>query len=366
MLWIKINAYQIALVIQNGDLKAVLKKGLYLKPFGATIYRFDMTKAFHAPLNWAILEKNDQLMEMLEIIDVADNELVVEYRDERFINILTTGRYAYWKGVLKQNFERYNIDELEIPKALSRKLIQAPAFANYVRSFEILPNEKAVLYVDDAYSGILESGIYYYWKNAQSVKLERTDMRQQLVEIGGQELLTADKAALRINFDLTYRVTNVETALVKNKSYEKQLYTLMQLVLREYVGELTLDELLENKEKVSESVLKSVGQKAYDLGVVVLSAGIRDVILPGEVKEIMNQVLVAQKKAQANIITRREETASTRSLLNTAKLMEENEMLFRLKEMEYVEKIAEKIGEISLSGNGGMVNQLKEIFSAKP
>ena len=77
----------------------------------------------------------------------------------------------------------------------------------------------------------------------------------------------------------------------------------------------------------------------------------------------MKQVLVAQKRAQANIITRREETASTRSLLNTAKLMEENEMLFKLKEMEYVEKIADKIGEITVSGNGGMVKQLKEIFS---
>ena len=79
----------------------------------------------------------------------------------------------------------------------------------------------------------------------------------------------------------------------------------------------------------------------------------------------MNRVLVAQKTAQANVITRREETASTRSLLNTAKLMEENEMLYKLKEMEYVEKIADKIGEITLTGNSGMVSQLKELFTTK-
>lgn len=366
MLWIKINAYQIGLVFKGGELKSILKSGRHLKPFGTNIRVYDMTKNFVAPMEWAILEKNAQLMDLLEIIDVADNELVVEYRDKRFANILTTGRYAYWKGILNLNFERYNTDELEVPEKLSRKLIQTPAFATHVRSFEILPNEKAILYVDDIYSEVLKSGIYYFWKNAQSVKLERADLRQQLLEVSGQELLTLDKAALRINFDLTYRVTNVEVALVENKNYEKQLYTLMQLALREYVGELTLDELLENKEKVSDKVLKNVAQKANDLGVAVLSAGIRDVILPGEVREIMNQVLVAQKKAQANIITRREETASTRSLLNTAKLMEENEMLFRLKEMEYVEKIAEKIGGISLTGNGGMVKQLKEIFGAKP
>jgi regulator of protease activity HflC (stomatin/prohibitin superfamily) len=84
--------------------------------------------------------------------------------------------------------------------------------------------------------------------------------------------------------------------------------------------------------------------------------------LPGEVKEIMNQVLVAEKKAQANIIMRREETASTRSLLNTAKLMEDNQMLLKLKEMEYVEKIADKINSISLSGNGVLIDQLRQIF----
>ena len=61
-------------------------------------------------------------------------------------------------------------------------------------------------------------------------------------------------------------------------------------------------------------------------------------------KDIMNQGLVAQKKVQANVIARREETASTRSLLNTAKLIEENDMLYKLKEMEYVEKITDKIG----------------------
>lgn len=87
--------------------------------------------------------------------------------------------------------------------------------------------------------------------------------------------------------------------------------------------------------------------------------------MPGDVKEIMNQVLVAEKKAQANTIMRREETASTRGLLNTARLMEENTMLWKLKEMEYVEKIADKISNISVSGNGVLIEQLKEIFVPK-
>jgi regulator of protease activity HflC (stomatin/prohibitin superfamily) len=137
---------------------------------------------------------------------------------------------------------------------------------------------------------------------------------------------------------------------------------LLQLALREFIGSMTLDELLEKKENISAYVLEAVTEKANALGVIVKSAGIRDIILPGEMKDIINQVLVAEKKAQANTIMRREETASTRSLLNTAKLMEDNAMLFKLKEMEYVEKIAEKINNISLSGGSQLVDQLKQIF----
>ena len=125
-----------------------------------------------------------------------------------------------------------------------------------------------------------------------------------------------------------------------------------QLALREYVAGYSFDELLEKKESIAPFVLQSVKQNAEALGMAVNGFGIRDIILPGDVKEIMNQVLIAEKKAQANMIMRREETASTRSLLNTAKLMEDNAMLWKLKEMEYVEKIADKISNISVSGNG--------------
>jgi regulator of protease activity HflC (stomatin/prohibitin superfamily) len=182
------------------------------------------------------------------------------------------------------------------------------------------------------------------------------------MEISGQELLTKDKAALRINFFVSYKIVDSIKALIDNKDAEKQLYVLMQLALRAFVGGFTLDELLSKKDDIATAILKEATSKINALGFVVFDAGIRDIILPGDMKEIMNQVLVAEKKAQANSIMRREETASMRSMLNTAKLMEENETLWKLKEMEYVEKIAERIGEITISGSGNVIGQLKEIF----
>jgi regulator of protease activity HflC (stomatin/prohibitin superfamily) len=107
--------------------------------------------------------------------------------------------------------------------------------------------------------------------------------------------------------------------------------------------------------------LSTAKDKEETFGCEFLDAGLKDIILPGDIKEILNTILIAEKKALANIITRREETASTRSLLNTAKLMDENATLFKLKELEYLERIAEKVGNISLSSSGGILEQLHEI-----
>lgn len=81
------------------------------------------------------------------------------------------------------------------------------------------------------------------------------------------------------------------------------------------------------------------------------SVGVKDIILPGEIKTILSKVIEAEKAAQANVVRRREETAATRSMLNTAKMMEDNPVALRLKELEVLERIAEKIDRIQVNGS---------------
>ena len=131
-----------------------------------------------------------------------------------------------------------------------------------------------------------------------------------------------------------------------------------QLVLREYIGNYKMEELLENKEEIGMYVFEQLKQRAASLYIDITDAGIKDIILPGDMREIMNTVLIAEKRAQANVITRREEVASTRSLLNTAKLLDENKTLYRLKELEYLERICENVGNITLNGNSDILIQL--------
>ena len=358
---VKVNAYQIALVFKGGVYQRMLKKGNYWL-WNEGFYIYDVTKQFMPPIELNILLQDAQLADALHVVEVKDNEIVLQYENGLLKQVLTAGRYTFWKGVINYNFIRADISKIEIADNIERDVLQNRLLASYVRSYSVESYEKALLFVDGKYVQTLQSDVYYWWKNSIVINVGKVDMRQQQLEVNGQEILTKDKAALRINAWAQYKVADIEKALLQNAAYDKQLYVAFQLALREYIAAYSFDELLEKKDGVTPFVQQQVKDKAEALGIEVNGFGIRDIILPGDVKEIMNQVLIAEKKAQANIIMRREETASTRSLLNTAKLMEENAMLWKLKEMEYVEKIADKISNISVSGNGVLIEQLKQIF----
>jgi hypothetical protein len=362
---VKVNAYQVGLVFKNGEYKRMLTAGNYWFWGNEVVHVYEINRLFTPPVELNILLQDKALADILHVIEVKDNEIVLMYENDLLKQVLTAGRYAYWKSVIRYEFVHADTSKLEITEPISRETLVHRLVSPYVRAVTVESHEKVVLFIDGKYDRVLNGGIYYMWKNSIVVQIARVDTRQQQLEINGQEILTRDKAALRINAWAQYKVTDIEKAVLQNKEYDKQLYVAFQLALREYVAGFNFDELLDKKETIGPFIMQRVQAEAEALGIGVKGFGIRDIILPGDVKEIMNQVLIAEKKAQANTIMRREETASTRSLLNTAKLMEDNAMLWKLKEMEYVEKIADKISNISVSGNGVLIEQLKEIFVPK-
>ena len=359
---VKIEAYQVGLVLKNGALDQVLTQGNYWLWGTNEVKLYDMKQSFVSPIELTIVLKNSTLATMLEVVEVKEHEIVLYYANGLFREVLGTGRYAFWKGYEENSFTQVDLSKVAISEPISKTILENMKVKSYVRKFQIMSYEQGLLFVNDAFQQKLESGVYYFWNNTIPIEVKKVDVRQQQIEILGQELLTKDKATLRMNFFARYQVTDLIKAIVENKDFEKQLYVMLQLALRAFVGTYTLDELLSKKDGIANIILEEVAAKMESLGLVVSDAGIRDVILPGDMKDIMNQVLMAEKKAQANSIMRREETAAMRNMLNTAKLMEENEMLWKLKEMEYVEKISDKIGEITVSGSGNLIGQLKEIF----
>ncbi len=353
---------QVALVFKDEQLVQVLNTGKYWIGFGTDVEIHDMSAPFLPSEELNVLLQNADLAALLDVVEVADNEIALLYKDGNYRQCLSAGKFAFWKGATVYSAIKADLNALYVDETIDKNLIEKGLLSAYTRTYRVEAFEQGVLFVNGAMLRTLDAGTYHFWKNSDTILILKTDMRQITVDIGGQEVLTKDKAQLRINFTVQYRVTDLTKALVENKDFDKQLYIQMQMALREIVGKLSFDELMESKDQIAAQVMVTAVEKAQTLGVQLAGFGVKDIILPGDVKEIMNQVLIAEKRAQANVIMRREETASTRSLMNTAKLMEENAMLFKLKEMEYVEKIAEKIHTITLSGGSQVVDQLKQLF----
>lgn len=359
---IRINAYQAGLVFKRGTYQRMLTEGSYWLFASETVYVYEKAMPFVAPVELGILLQDVRVAEAVDVVEVADHEIVLHYVNGLLHAVLVPGRYAFWKSIVRNEFLRADVSKIEITEPIDRMTLMHKLLQPFVRNYSIESFERGLLFIDGKFRSILESGTYFWWKNAIPIHVAKADTRQQLAEISGQEILTADKAMIRVASFARYKVVDIEKAVVQNKDHERQLYVAFQLALREYIGTLTLDELLAKKETIAPFILEAVKETAHNLGVEVTGFGIRDIILPGDVKEIMNGVLIAEKKAQANIIMRREETASTRSLLNTAKLMEEYPVLYKLKEMEYVERIADKVNSITVNGDGRLLDQLRQIF----
>lgn len=188
------------------------------------------------------------------------------------------------------------------------------------------------------------------------------DRRVQAMEVAGREILTRDKVSLRVNLTAMWPVTDAVRARSELQNFVDFVYKEMQFALREAVGARTLDDLLGAKGELDREIGDTARQAVEPHGIALKSVGVKEVILPGDMKEILNRVVEAEKVAQANLIKRREETAATRSLLNTARLMDENPTLMRLKELETLEKVTEKIDRLTVfDGLGGVLKDVVRI-----
>lgn len=354
------------LLFKDGNYVKCLKPGKHrINPFAKyTVVLEDINKAFDtAGKNLNIYLEDQELLKELTIIDVQDYEIALHFEEGKLIEVLKSGKYAFWNVLNKHDFIMIDTRNPEV-KDIDASIYNNPKLSGVVGYYDVESHEVGILYYNNVVQKTLGPGRYFFWKGPVQTSIKKIDLRQQQLDMTGQEIMTEDKITLRLNFVCHYKITN-PLKVVEIKSLEEQLYIVLQLILREYVGSMKLDDLLVKKQEIGSYVLDKLKEVSSNYGVEFLFAGVKDVILPGEIKDILNTVLIAEKKAQANVITRREEVASTRSLLNTAKLMEENQTLYRLKELEFLEKICEKIGNVSLHGGSSLLEQLNTLLSNK-
>lgn len=374
------------IIVKQGQLALLKKKDEYIKMLTAGEHKFiDLKRQLSAEvfaLNGGALESEKaeflrqyypQWVEEYGFdIVLSDEQIGLLYENGILKEILAPGtRRLYWRYA-ERSLEILSATALEVPATLLKKL-QQPKLRNQVikgsdgvLNVDVPAWHAGIIRIDGETQTLLAPGLKGYWRYQHKVEVEVVDMRLQTLDVSGQEILTKDKVTLRINLSANWRYSDVLLAYQQLSSPIEFLYKELQFALREAVGTRTLDELLENKSLIDSLVSEKVDQVTAGYGIEVASLGVKDIVLPGEMKTILAQVVEAEKSAQANVIRRREETSATRSLLNTAKVMENNPVALRLKELETVERIAERIDRISVYGGLDQVlNGLVQIKGAQ-
>ncbi len=333
------------------------------------IERFDITRREleHNQAKLLMTVFKDKTRKHLEAYQLGDQEVGLLYADRQLIEILAPGSFrVYWEGPEKIELKRVDLSETyridaELLAVLDKgqAMSLVPGLSEAVYYTEVEDNHVGLLMVNGKLEARLEPGHYGFWKFQRNIQVRHTDLRIQNLEVSGQEILTKNKVSLRLNLSAAYRIDDPLVTQRKLADFTDFLYREFQLQLREAVGAGTLDELLSDKDSLNRLITEGIRGRVTEYGIAVISVGVRDIILPGDMKTILNQVVEAEKSAEANLIKRREETAATRSLHNTAKMMEDNPTLMRLKELEVLEKVTERIGNINVySGLEGVMNGL--------
>jgi regulator of protease activity HflC (stomatin/prohibitin superfamily) len=165
-------------------------------------------------------------------------------------------------------------------------------------------------------------------------EIRTLDVRRTQLPINGQEMLTADSLSLRLNLTASYRIVDASRAVHSVECFQSALYNALQLLLREEVQARPLDVLLAERQALS-AVLRERGRpEAATLGLELLAVGVKDIILPGDLKRMLSRELEAQRLGRAALVAAREEVAAMRARANTAQLMESHPVLLRLREIE--------------------------------
>lgn len=211
----------------------------------------------------------------------------------------------------------------------------------WVRHETVHEGTVGLLYENGRFLRTLEPGRHCLprlpWRRARVVTV---DARRQILRIQGQEVLTSDALSVRLNVDAQFRVADASRAVHTVADYRETLYVAVQHLLRQEVQARTLDALLADRSALGEALLAGARPRGEEIGLEVTAAGVRDVILPGDVKRMLAQEMEALRAGRAALVAAREETAAMRARANTAQLLENSPVLLRLREIEALAQVA--------------------------
>jgi hypothetical protein len=304
-----------ALLFERGDFVEILRPGEYwrfdpLRRLSVEKFALAQPRFEHRLADFLVKEAPEVVAREFYAVQLGPTEVGLRYENGVLAEVLAPStRRLYWKGYIDLAFERidistdFTVDAKLVPQliTLTASGFKAKVTGADVYGVQVPQFNAAVVYVDGKLGYLLDPGLRAFWRFGRDLRVEFVDLRLQVLEVAGQEILTKDKVPLRVNLTAGYRVADVLTAFGKQAKPADYLYKELQFGLRAAVGTRTLDELLENKGLIDQVVAEHIERRVQGFGLEVDSVGVKDIILPGEMKALLAKVVEALEKVTEKI-----------------------------------------------------------------
>lgn len=216
----------------------------------------------------------------------------------------------------------------------------------HVKRITIFEFERGILFKRGKYHKILEPGIHWY--QTLSHKIHKRDMRSRVVQIPGQEVLSSDNIQVKLSLVGNYKIEDPVKSIIEVIDYHQAIYLELQVNLRDIVGAIPIEEFLSKRQDIGNQLLEKSKDSLSKYGVLLEAVSIKDIMFPGDLKQIFAQVVSAKNEGLAALERARGESAALRNLANSANVLEKNPGLLQLRTLQAIERSP---GNIILSGD---------------
>jgi regulator of protease activity HflC (stomatin/prohibitin superfamily) len=181
----------------------------------------------------------------------------------------------------------------------------------------------------------LAAGRHVRW--GKNFRVVQVDTRKTLLQVAGQEVLTADNVGVKLSIVLTIQIVNAAKSVQAADNHAAHIYSATQTAVRGIVAGVTMEALLTQRIAIGAQLRELIAPQAEGVGVLVHAVEVRDVMLPGELRKAFSEVLKARQEGQAALERARGESAALRNLANAARLIEGQPALATLRFLQMLE-----------------------------
>ncbi|MDD4662090.1 MAG: slipin family protein [Candidatus Pacebacteria bacterium] len=198
--------------------------------------------------------------------------------------------------------------------------------------------EEGIIFTFGKYTGTLNPGWRIVWPIIQG--FSKVDMRVKAVDVPNQEAITKDNISVGVNAVVYYKISSAEKAILAVENYYYAMSQLAQTTMRNAIGQVDLDDLLSQRDKVSEGIRRVIDEQSDPWGIKVSNVELKDVVLPEEMKRTIGKQAEAEREKRAIVIKSEGEVIAAENMAKAADILSNSQGALHLRTLQTINDVS--------------------------